>query len=104
MVSVGLCKTIDYENEDFHVVVTGNGNVPKYTYYLNSDADNKYGVQFDSLYECQGSDTSDKCKGKKGNVALASLTWVWSDLVKENNDTVSPCVDTSILQLGCLLL
>ena len=65
----------------------GNQNVPKYTFYLKSDDEDKYSVQFGQLYECEPS--GDSCsKIGTSNIALSSLSWAFSDPV-ENNQVIS---------------
>jgi hypothetical protein len=55
------------------VGVNGNSQVPKYTFWDNSKASNKYFVMFQQMFELSG--------GKKygpSNIALPSLNWDWS--------------------------
>lgn len=39
----------EYDNDDFHISVSGNGNVPKYTFYSKSDSSNKYQLRFQQV-------------------------------------------------------
>ena len=45
-------NNIHAETDNFVVDVTGNQNVPKYTFYLKDDSKNTYSVKFSQLYEC----------------------------------------------------
>lgn len=74
-----------FENADFLVQITGNSNVPKYTFSSKTGPDkNTYKVMFQKLFESTG--------GKKignSNIALPSLTWVMKDVSPgPNNETV----------------
>jgi hypothetical protein len=42
---------IEYGLEGFHVTITGNGNVPKYTFYADEFPGSKYKVMFQQIFE-----------------------------------------------------
>jgi hypothetical protein len=65
---------IEYDLDGFHVTITGNGNVPKYTYYSDEYPESKYKVMFQQIYESKNGQ-------KIGNslVSLPSLGWEVDD-------------------------
>lgn len=63
-----------YENDDYIVEITGNSNVPKYTFASTSDPEAKQKVMFQKLFE-----TNDGQKIGPSNIALPSLSWVFAD-------------------------
>jgi len=67
---------------NFVVSVTGNENVPKYNYWLQSAPLDTYSVKFDLLYETTGNGNA-----RAGTVGLASLSYVFSNPVDNGNET-----------------
>eukprot|EP01094_Clydonella_sp_ATCC50884_P006650 TRINITY_DN15863_c0_g1_i1.p2 TRINITY_DN15863_c0_g1~~TRINITY_DN15863_c0_g1_i1.p2 ORF type:complete len:383 (-),score=142.33 TRINITY_DN15863_c0_g1_i1:219-1304(-) len=83
-VAVVSAENWTVESGDFVVEVTGNENVPKYTYYLTSNSTNKSKVFLHKIYEMSG--------GKKvggTNVALPSLSWTFTKPASSNEE----CLD-----------
>jgi len=76
--SLAAATQLSFKNSQYTVDLTGNGNVPKYTFYLNSNSSNKWNVQFQQLFEAQLADNSYKKIGPS-NVALPSLNWEISE-------------------------
>jgi hypothetical protein len=70
--------TTQFKNSQYTVQLTGNGNVPKFTFYLNSNASNVWNVQFQQLFEAQIAKGIYKKIGPS-NVALPSLDWAISE-------------------------
>lgn len=70
-----------FENDDFIVTVTGNQNVPKYT-FRNKASENEYKVFFSQFYE-----SVDGTKLGPSNIALPSLSWAFED-VSTDEETV----------------
>lgn len=90
-IAIAADNNIHVETENFVVDVTGNENVPKYTFYNKDNSSDVYSVQFSQLYECvplSGIINSKQIltrigscqKNGKSNVALPSLTWDFSDI------------------------
>jgi hypothetical protein len=65
---------IEYDLDGFHVSITGNGNVPKYTYFSDEFPDSEYDVMFQKIYE-----SKDGQKVGNSLVSLPSLDWVVDD-------------------------
>ena len=65
---------IEYDLDGFHVTITGNGNVPKYTYYSDEFPESKYKVMFQQIFE-----SKDGQKVGNSMVSLPSLSWVVDD-------------------------
>ena len=82
------CSAQNFEvgTDEFTVSVTGNGNVPKYEFWLNDDSGEKYNVQWDKMYEVlPGSDSNIGST----SVSFSSLDWDWSPVeVDSNGNTV----------------
>lgn len=68
----------------FKLDVTGNGNVPKYDFQLVSN-DTVYSVQFMQFYEAIPQPDGSLKKNGNSNIALASLTWEWTDIIDDGN-------------------
>jgi hypothetical protein len=51
-VALAANNNIHAETDNFVVDVTGNQNVPKYSFYLKSNTKNTYSVKCSQLYEC----------------------------------------------------
>jgi len=70
----GPCGNNVCQAGDFFVEVNGNGNVPKYKFWFGENSTNTYSVMFQQMFEAiNGS------KYGPSNIALPSLTWVWSN-------------------------
>jgi len=67
--------------------VTGNGNVPKYDFWLQSNTSQVYSVFFKQFFEATGSGSSLKKNGQS-NIALPSLTWEWTPVVDHGDGNV----------------
>jgi hypothetical protein len=65
---------IEYDLEGFHVTITGNANVPKYTFYADEFPGSKYKVMFQQIYESKNGS-----KIGQSTVSLPSLKWVVED-------------------------
>jgi hypothetical protein len=63
-----------FKNSQYTVQLSGNGKVPKFSFYLNANASDAWNVQFQQLFEAQISGKSYKKIGPS-NVALPSLNW-----------------------------
>jgi hypothetical protein len=60
-----------FENDEFLVEVSGNGNVPKYTFSSKDDPEHKYKVMFQKVFES-------KLDQKIGStISLPSLNWTF---------------------------
>jgi hypothetical protein len=59
------------QSGDFVVQVTGNQNVPKYSFYLNSDAADVYKLQFSQMNELSAGQ-------KTYSLSLSSLDWTFT--------------------------
>lgn len=81
--SLVYAANIHYKNNVFGLDVVGNGNVPKYSFYLVGN-DTRYDVSFDQFFEASLVDGALKKNGQS-NIALASLTWEWSDIINDEN-------------------
>jgi len=64
---------------DFHLQVTGNQNVPKYTVWSSSDNSTTYKFQLQTSYEATYHGEELKKEGGT-NIGMASLTWSFSDV------------------------
>jgi len=78
------------------VQVTGNENVPKYTYSLASNPNDVYSVKFDRLYETTAN------KAVTGNIALASLKYVFTQPMDNGNETTFNITSSTTAQFSSL--
>jgi len=70
----GPCGNNVCQVGDFFLAVHGNG-VPKYMFWFNGNATDKYTVTFSQMFEAiNGS------KYGPSNIAFASLSWTWSNI------------------------
>jgi hypothetical protein len=77
---------IDWSNDYFGISVTGNGNVPKYSFWLQSNTSNVYSVFFHQFFEATGADLK---KNGPSNIALPSLTWEWTEIHDDGSGTLN---------------
>jgi hypothetical protein len=73
----------EFSTDLFGLRVTGNGNVPKYDFWLQSNTSVVYSVFFHQFYEATLVDGALKKYGPS-NIALPSLTWEWSTPVEDD--------------------
>jgi hypothetical protein len=61
-----------FDNDEFSVEITGNGNVPKYTFFSKANPEYKYKCMFQKLFESK--------EGSKvgPTISLPSLDWTFS--------------------------
>lgn len=81
------------ENENIAFSITGNQNVPMYSFWLPSQIENKYQVKFILLFEIidvnqDGMfDHINDTQVPNSTVALPSLSWIFSDIEIVDNTT-----------------
>lgn len=86
MLSTGEAANIDWHNDYFGISITGNGNVPKYSFWLQSNTSNVYSVFFHQFFEATGADLK---KNGQSSISLPSLTWEWTDIHDDGNGTLN---------------
>jgi len=83
--SAANAANVHYENKVFGLSVTGNGNVPKYEFWLQANATTRYNVQFNQFFEAIPQADGTLKKNGQSNIALASLDWEWTDIIDDGN-------------------
>jgi len=69
-------KPFSWSNGNITFEFPGNGQVPKYTFWLHSNESQVYNVFFHQFYEATGEDLK---KYGPSNIALPSLAWQWTE-------------------------
>lgn len=84
-------KAVEINNGELAIKVTGNDNVPQYSFWSPNANDSKYQVKFNRLFEAideNGNGLYDKGEDSKvpsSSESLSSLKWNFSSIETENN-------------------
>jgi hypothetical protein len=81
--SSGPCPNNICNAGEIMVQVPGQGNVPKYSFWMANDNKTVYSVMFQQIFEAVNGS-----KYGQSNIALPSQTWVWSEFVGGNGTGV----------------
>jgi len=124
-VSTGTAATLDqgnsgnydYENDNVHIQVTGNGNVPKYNVWNVDDNETVYKVFFNSIFTANDTnddgvyhpDEDQKYVGGGGpnagfQAALPSSSWDFSEVTENDDGSVDFDISSSDLGLDGMTL